>query len=169
MSRDSLMVLPPARFFLNQTRNAKQILPAFTPWHFRPDIFVSVSRCFHGEIDVLFVGATDLRQFLFRSRINRVEIVARLRRDKFPANEQLIAVVQLDVAVRFWRRRVTPAFTEVETSISFCNRPFSTLAVPGKDRQLDWFPPRHKLRQRKIICALVAGVDHFYQLHEDIV
>jgi hypothetical protein len=79
-------------------------------------------------------------------RINGVEILARFRRDKFSVDEQLVAVAKFDVAVRFRRGRVTPAFTEIQGPMSFCNRRFSTLTVSIKDGELGWLAPRHKLR-----------------------
>src|SRR5207247_7191483 len=117
--------------------------------HFRPDIFVSASGRFYREINILFISGTDLSQFLFCRRIDRIEIIGRLRRDEPAIDEKLIAVAQFNVIARLRRRRVTPTLAEIQTS--FCDRASVDLAISNDDRQLRdaWFPSRHKARARK--------------------
>ena len=88
-----------ARLFLDQTGNPKKIFSPLAARHFRPDIFVSASRRFYREINILFIRGTNLRQFLFRGRINGIKILARLRRHESAIDEKLIAVAQFNVTV----------------------------------------------------------------------
>ena len=102
------------RFFLDEPRNPKEKLPALASRHFAPDILVSFSRRFHRKIDVPRVRFRDLRQLFFRRRIDRVEIFPRLRLDEFSVDKQRISLLELNVIVRFRRRRVAPAVAEVQ-------------------------------------------------------
>src|SRR5205085_10088646 len=130
--------------------------------------FVSASSRFYREIDILFISGTDLGQFLFGGWIDGVEIFAGLWGYEPAINEKLIAIAQFNVVARFRRGRVSPAFSEAQLPIFFRNLASVGLAISIDDRELRgaWFPSRHKVRVRKIICALVVGVDHFYQLHQ---
>ena len=88
-----------ARFLLNDAGDAIEIFAAFASGHIAPDFFVSAPRRFHRWIDIRPIRRRDLRQFFFRGRIDRIEIFARIRRDEFPINEQLIFGREFDVAV----------------------------------------------------------------------
>src|SRR5947208_7079888 len=138
-----------ARLFLDQTRNPKKVFSALAARHLRPDIFVRASRRFYREINIPFIRGTNLRQFLFRGRINGIKILARLRRHESAVDEKLIAVAQFNVPVRFPRWRVTPTLAEIQTS--FCDRLSVGPAVSIDNRELRavWFPSRHKIRVRK--------------------
>src|SRR4029077_7703605 len=111
--------------------------------------FVSASRRFYREINILFISGTNLGQFLFRGRVNGIKIVAGLRRHEPAIDEKLITVAQFNVTVRFQRWRVTPTLAEIQTS--FCDRSSVALAVSIDDRELRavWFPSPHKIRVRK--------------------
>jgi len=65
-----------ARLFLDQARYPKKVFSTLAARHLRPDIFVSASRRFYREINILFSCGSDLRQFFFRGRIYGVEILS---------------------------------------------------------------------------------------------
>src|SRR5207244_7234789 len=82
------------------------------------------------EINIIFIRETNLRQFLFRGRINGIKILARLRRHESAVDEKLIAVAQFNVTVRFQRGRVTPT---LEIGRASCRERVS-IAVEEADR-----------------------------------
>ena len=106
-----------ARFFLNQARDAIEIFPALASRHFAPGLVVSAPRRFHREINIARIAFRDLGQLFFRRRIDRIEIFAGLRRNEFAVDEKLIALLQLDVVVRFRRGRVTPAIAKTQMAL----------------------------------------------------
>ena len=97
-----------SRFFLNQPRDAEDVLRAFARRDLPPHFLVRAPRRSHRAIDVLRIRLGNLRQCLFSRRIDRLEPALRMRLDELPTDEEVVALRQFDVIRRLERRRIMP-------------------------------------------------------------
>ena len=88
----------------------KMYLPRSRRRHLAPDLVVGAPRRLHRAIDILRVRLRDLGELLFRGRIDRLELLLRVRLDELAADEEVVARRDLDVIGRLERRRVLPQY-----------------------------------------------------------
>ena len=137
-----------AGFFLDEPRDAVEIFPALAARHFSPDRIVGATRRSYGKIDIVRVGLGDLGQFLFRGRIDGVEIFSGAGCDEFAVDEKRIAFSDLDVVARFRRGRVIPLRSKIQPPV-FRGEGVAAMvdaAVARQDNQFGRasFFPRHE-------------------------
>ena len=117
MSRDSLIGLPP--FIVSttaSTRDFSWISRAMRKMYFarslgailRHTFLVRAPRLTHRAIHILRIRLGDLRQRLFRRRIDRLEPPLRMRLDELAADEEVVPRRDLDVVGRLERGSVLP-------------------------------------------------------------
>jgi hypothetical protein len=101
------------RFLLNQTRDAVEIFAALAPGHFSPNAIESAPRRFYRKIDIARSAVRDLCQSFLSCGIDRIEIFPGTRFHELSADEKLVFRFELDVAVRFRRRRIIPTIAKI--------------------------------------------------------
>ena len=97
-----------AAALLQDARDAEQVLGALAAGQRAPVALERAARDADGLVDVLDGCARDLRERLFRRRIDRREPLAAARRDFLAADEQPVARLELDDVAGLRRRRVFP-------------------------------------------------------------
>jgi hypothetical protein len=122
-SRDSLIGLPPSivstiassrDFSWMRARDAVDVLAAVDRPQLAPVLLIGVARGRDRAIHVALVGLGDLGELLLGRGADGVEVPTRLGSHPLPADEQLVARVDLDVVGGLRRRRVRPRGAEIE-------------------------------------------------------
>src|SRR5918996_1606541 len=95
-----------ARAFLEDARDAEQVLRPLARSESGPAVLEGVARGLHGEVDVLRAGVRDLGERLLRRRVHaRLELV-RARLDELAADEEPVALLEAYELARLGRARV---------------------------------------------------------------
>ena len=97
-----------SRLLLNQPGDAEDVFGPLAGSELAPDLLVRATRLAHRAVDVFRVRLGDLRNRLFRRRIDRLEPALGVRLDEFAADEEVIARLKLDVIRRLERGGVMP-------------------------------------------------------------
>ena len=92
--------------FLQDARDAVEILPALARRHLRPDPVVRAARGLHRAVDVGLAGLADLGEHLFGRGADRLERTAVDRVDELAVDEQAVGRLQVDDRARLRRRGV---------------------------------------------------------------
>ena len=105
-------------FFLDDACDAINIFATLAAGHFAPDARIGTTRGPDGGVHVAFIGGGDFAELLFRRRIERVEILARTRRDELAVDEQIVARRNFDVIKSLGRGRIIPPVAERQPPLS---------------------------------------------------
>ncbi len=90
---------------LHEPGDAKQVLSTIRSAHPRPDFVVGLTRCGNGQIDILCVRSGNVRDVRLVSRRDRGKRGAATI-GEFAVDEQAIALLQVQNALRLWGRSV---------------------------------------------------------------
>src|SRR6266513_1895485 len=97
-----------ARALLEDPRDPEQVLRALGGARRRPAVLERLARAFDGERHVLGTGLRDLRERLLARGIERLVVLAGARLDELAADEDAVALLELDDLARFRGGRVLP-------------------------------------------------------------
>ena len=97
-----------ARALLDDARDPVEVLGALRRRERRPAVLERGARGLDGEADVLLVRLRHLGELLLARRRLRREPLRRLRLDELPADEEAVALLELDDVARLRSGRVVP-------------------------------------------------------------
>jgi hypothetical protein len=103
-----------ARFLLQHPRDAENVFRAFARFHFAPRAAERSPCRLHRRVHISSVAISNFREHFFRRGIDRLEIFSRARRDKFPADVELVAFLDGDVVGALGRGRVSPKVAKID-------------------------------------------------------